>query len=912
VQISHALRYAAAEITVPPIISVQTNPADTAEHTPMMRQYLGLKAEHPDSLLFYRMGDFYELFFDDARRAADLLDITLTSRGHSAGQPIPMCGVPFHAVDGYLARLVKLGERIAICEQIGDPETSRGPVERRVQRIVTPGTLVEEALLGEQNDSVLAAVHGNSRAIGIALLNLSRSTLEVMELPTSGDPIAPLRRHDIGEVLVSGSGLLDRIGGQLNATPLRLFNVPMAGNTSDAQESAVVHDTSVAPNTPSELLLRALGWPDLGTLNLDPDSPAIDAAVMALRYAEHAHAGRAIRIDSCRRVLDSDHVLVDSNSRRNLEVDTRGDGSTTNTLFSLWDTTSTAMGRRLLRNWLTTPLRSQDSARLRQHAVSSLLANNPGELRRVLKRCGDMERITTRISLRSASPRDLARLAISLSLLPEAMASIHAIDSPLLQQLRTQTPDCSAEAMLLARAIIENPPATIREGGAIAPGFDTELDQLRSLNEDAGLWLQALEQRERERTGIASLKVGYNRIHGYYIELGRTSIVPPADYIRRQTLKNAERYIVPELKAFEDQALTAKARALSREKSLYATLLDDLALQQVRLRQVALTLASLDVLACFAERSSALGLSEPTFSVLPGLEIHDGWHPVVASRLRTPFIRNDLVLGPDRRMLVITGPNMGGKSTFMRQSALIAILAYAGSHVPAVSARLGPIDRIHTRIGAADDLSEGRSTFMVEMIETANILNHATEQSLVLLDEVGRGTSTYDGLAIAWAAARYLADRIRALTLFATHYFELTALAGESDGVANVHLAATEHRGDIVLLHNVMPGPASQSYGVQVAKLAGVPAAVVRRAREHLAELERKARPAPQPQGDLFASAAPDPGHDQANQRETENALAIRDELANISPDTLSPREALDLIYRWRLLLSTDPKTPLE
>ena len=866
----------------------------------MMRQYLGLKADHPDSLLFYRMGDFYELFFDDAKRAADLLDITLTSRGHSAGQPIPMCGVPFHAVDGYLSRLVKLGERIAICEQIGDPETSRGPVERRVQRIVTPGTLVEEALLGEQSDSVLAAVHCNATTIGIALLNLSRSALEVIELPGSGDLIQPLRRHDISEVLVSASGLLERIGGQLNGTPLRLFDVPMAGTSFGAQD------------TPIGSLLRALGWPDLGTLNLDPDSPAIDAALMAIRYAEHAHAGRAIQIDSCRRVQDSDHLLVDSNSRRNLEVDTRGDGSTTNTLFSLWDTTRTAMGRRLLRTWLTTPLRSQDSARLRQHAVSSLQANNPEELRRVLKRCGDMERITTRIGMRSASPRDLARLAISLSLLPEVLASISAIDSPLLQQLRAQTPDCSAQALLLAKAIIENPPATIREGGAIAPGFDAELDQLRSLNEDAGHWLQALEQRERERTGIASLKVGYNRIHGYYIELGRTSIAPPADYIRRQTLKNAERYIVPELKAFEDQALTAKARALGREKSLYATLVDNLALQQVRLRQAAHTLASLDVLACFAERASALGLAEPTFSALPGLEIHDGWHPVVASRLRAPFIRNDLVLGPDRRMLVITGPNMGGKSTFMRQSALIAILAYAGSHVPAVSARLGPIDRIHTRIGAADDLSEGRSTFMVEMIETANILNHATEQSLVLLDEVGRGTSTYDGLAIAWAAARYLADRIRALTLFATHYFELTALAGESDGVANVHLAATEHRGDIVLLHNVVPGPASQSYGVQVAKLAGVPAAVVRRAREHLAELERKARPGPGPQGDLFAPSPSESAANQSNQRETENALAIRDELANISPDTLSPRQALDLIYRWQLLLSTDPETPLE
>jgi len=866
----------------------------------MMRQYLGLKAEHPDSLLFYRMGDFYELFFDDAKRAADLLDITLTSRGHSAGQPIPMCGVPFHAVDSYLSRLVKLGERIAICEQIGDPETSRGPVERRVQRIVTPGTLVEEALLGEQSDSVLAAVHGNATSIGIALLNLSRSALELFELPVSGDVAQPLRRHDISEVVVTDPAMLERIGEHLNDTPLRLFNAPTPDTVSQVQD------------TPAGLLMRALGLTDLSTLNLIPGSPVFDAAAMAIRYAEHAHAGRPIQIDSCRRVHDSDHLLIDSNSRRNLEVDTRGDGSTTNTLYSLWDTTRTPMGRRLLRRWLTQPLRSQDSARLRQHAVASLLANNPEELRRVLKRCGDLERITTRISLRSASPRDLARLAISLSLLPTVLACIADIDSPLLQELRAQTPDCRAEAELLAKAIIENPPATIREGGALAPGFDAELDQLRSLNEDAGLWLQALEQRERERTGIASLKVGYNRIHGYFIELGRTTIAPPADYIRRQTLKNAERYIVPELKAFEDQALTARARALGREKSLYATLVDNLALQQVRLRHVAQTLATLDVLACFAERSSALGLAEPAFSILPGLEIRDGWHPVVASRLRAPFIRNDLILGPDRRMLVITGPNMGGKSTFMRQSALIAILAYAGSHVPAVSARLGPIDRIHTRIGAADDLSEGRSTFMVEMIETANILNHATEQSLVLLDEVGRGTSTYDGLAIAWAAAHYLADRIRALTLFATHYFELTALVSESDGVANVHLAATEHRGEIVLLHNVLPGPASQSYGVQVAKLAGVPATVIRRAREHLAELEARARSVPQPQGDLFVPLIPERPSDQSIRLETENVLAIRDELANISPDALSPREALDLIYRWRLLLSTDLETPLE
>lgn len=860
-----------------------------AEHTPMMRQYLGIKAEHPDCLLFYRMGDFYELFFDDARRAAELLDITLTARGQSAGTPIPMAGVPWHAVDGYLARLVKLGVKIAICEQIGDPETSKGPVERRVQRIVSAGTLVEESLLADASDSTLAALTENAAGCGMAVLNLARGAMEVVEAATRDALISHVRRAEPSEIVVGSQPLLLAIRAQIEATGLQLADPPAVRGSDRVRE-----------------VTEALGVASLEGYGLSVDSPVIDAMQLALAYARRAHT-RDIRIDIVRRIDPDEYVQLDPGARRNLEIDSRPDGSQTNTLLSLWDTTRTAMGTRLLRRWLVQPLRSQVNARERQNAVAMLVGLDPEPLRSLLRNVADVERITGRIVLGSASPRDLSRLGQTLLLLKPLRALLDSVDAPLIRRLLDSLPACQHEAELLARALAPEPPAVIRDGGVIAAGFDGELDRLRSIDNDAGDWLAALERRERERTGLPSLKVGYNRVHGFYIELGRSGITPPIDYIRRQTLKNAERYITPELKAFEDQALTAKAKALQREKSLYAELVETLASSHSEFRQVAEVLSSLDVLACFAERALTLNLVEPTFTPVPGIHIEGGWHPVVASRLRAPFVHNDIDLDPHRRMLVITGPNMGGKSTYMRQTALIAILACAGSQVPARAAVIGPLDRIFTRIGAGDDLAEGRSTFMVEMIETANILNNATECSLVLLDEIGRGTSTYDGLAIAWGTARHLAEKIRALTLFATHYFELTRLAASTDGVANVHLTATEHRGEIVLLHAVAPGPASQSYGIQVARLAGVPAPVIRRAREHLEQLEHAPKRSDHPQGDLFS-----PPVAPIVPTVPEEKLEVLDALEAIDPDTITPREAHALIYRLKALLSTAGATPLE
>ncbi|MBM4203258.1 MAG: DNA mismatch repair protein MutS [Gammaproteobacteria bacterium] len=857
----------------------------------MMRQYLGIKAEHPDCLLFYRMGDFYELFFEDARKAAELLEITLTQRGQSAGQPIPMCGVPYHSVDGYLARLVKLGIRVAICEQVGDPETSKGPVERRVQRIVSAGTLVEESLLAESGDSSLAAVCERNGQFGLAVLSIASAHAEVVSTDRREELLLHLKRAEASEVLVQPESLLLSLRAAGFGQSMELAT---GGHTPWAISTARVQE--------------ALGVATLEGFGIQPESVVVEALDLGLAYARRAYS-RLVRIDTLCRIDTNDVILLDAAARRNLEIDSRPDGTTNNTLLALWDTTRTPMGRRLIRRWLVQPHRSQTEARQRQAAVTTLIEVDPELLRRTLRLCADVERITSRITLGSASPRDLSKLGETLALLPEIRAALEKLDAPLLQAQLHSLPDCADDASLLRRAIVESPPAVIREGGVIAPGFDAELDRLRSLDADAGAWLSELESRERERTGYATLKVGYNRVHGYYIELGHSAATPPPDYMRRQTLKNAERYITPELKAFEDQALTAKARALQSERALYAELVETLATAHSRFRRVGEVLATVDVLACFAERALALDLCVPTYSPLPGLRIENGWHPVVASRLQTPFIRNGIDLDSTRRMLVITGPNMGGKSTFMRQTALIVILAYAGSRVPATAASLGPVDRIFTRIGAGDDLAEGRSTFMVEMIETATILNNATAQSLVLLDEIGRGTSTYDGLALAWGTARHLAERIRALTLFATHYFELTSMAGEVDGVQNAHLTATEHRGEIILLHSVAPGPASQSYGIQVARLAGVPPLVVRTAQEYLDRLERSVVYTDKPQGDLFAAAAkPAP---EAASWPAEH-LAILDELAALDPDALSPRDALALVYRLRGLLSTDRDTPLE
>ncbi|HEY6600119.1 MAG TPA: DNA mismatch repair protein MutS [Pseudomonadales bacterium] len=836
------------------------------DHTPMMQQYLRIKAEHADTLLFYRMGDFYELFYDDAKRAAKLLDITLTARGQSAGAPIPMCGVPHHSATGYLVRLVRLGESVAICEQIGDPATAKGPVERRVERIVTPGTLTEEALLDATGDSRLAGICAANGRFGIAWLDLASGRFYVTEVTNDTALRTELARIKPTEILLPDDARLATI---------------CAGLAFCRTRDGLEFDVDLARAT----LTRHFGTHDLRGFGCESLTLALGAAAAVLSFAKATHCQSLDFIDGLTRVLPDACVVLDAATRRNLEIDERIDGSREHTLFALLDTTRTPMGSRLLRDTLNAPSRDNASVLARQSAVAMVLTMHAdASLAKPLQDIGDLARVLTRIALRTAPPRDLARLRDALRALPHVRAAIEPLDNALLRDLQHALGDFSTLAELLARALAEELPASLRDGGVIAGGYDAELDTLRDASNNAGQWLIDLEARERARTGISSLRVGYNRVHGYYLESNRAGAAAvPADYTRRQTLKNAERYITPELKAFEDAALTGQSKALARERLLYDGLLDAINRESAPLRRCAKALAEIDMIASMAERARRLNLVAPTLSTEPGFYIEAGRHPIVEHAQSAPFIANDLTLDDSRRMLIVTGPNMGGKSTYMRQAALIVLLAYTGSFVPAKSARIGPVDRIFTRIGAADDLSGGRSTFMVEMSEAANILHNATPHSLVLLDEIGRGTSTYDGLALAWACASYLARELRAFTLFATHYFELTALADELPGIANVHLAATEHRQQIVFLHAVREGPASQSYGIQVARLAGVPNAVLGTARRKLEELEaRAAAGGATPQTDLFSVRERNP---------------LRDRLATLDPDSISPRDAQALLF---------------
>jgi DNA mismatch repair protein MutS len=848
-----------------------------SNHTPMMQQYLRIKSEHPDELLFYRMGDFYELFYDDAARAAELLDITLTSRGQSAGQPIPMCGVPYHSADGYLARLVKLGVTVAICEQIGDPATSKGPVERQVVRVVTPGTLTDDALTDGARDSLLMGINGHGDGFAVAFLNLSSGQLQTGFIADPAGLSAELARMGPSEILT------DRERDD-QGVPTRVLD-PLAFDGSLGLKQ----------------LTRHFGTSDLTGFGLDDASPLIGVTAAVLEYARQTQCQDLTYIDRLT-VLEVDTVVaLDAHSRRNLEIDRRLDGSEDATLYALFNTSRTPMGARLLRRWLNAPSRNTAQVQDRQHGVGALIAAEYEALRTLLREVGDMERVVSRVALGSASPRDLGRLRTALLQFPGIRNLLPAGDSAA-TRLGASLVDFETVTDLLGRALVDSPPATIREGGAIRRGYNAPFDELTDLTENSAAWLAQLEAKERERTGISNLKVGYNRVHGYYIETSRSSdaAIPP-EYVRRQTLKNAERYITPELKTFEDKALTARAKALALEKSLFAELLEALQGSIGPLRSAAAAAAELDVLTTFAERAVALNLTAPELDDRPGVEIQGGWHPVVKARSDEPFVPNDLTLSGERRMLIITGPNMGGKSTFMRQAALIVLLARTGSFVPASAARIGAVDRIFTRIGASDDLTGGRSTFMVEMTETANILHNATDSSLVLLDEIGRGTSTYDGLALAWATAGYLARRTRAFTLFATHYFELTALADELPATFNVHLAATEHSGAIVFLHSVQPGPASQSYGIQVARLAGVPAAVLASARERLQALEQIQADRDPHQPDLFN---PETVVSSGLSEETGPAAVLLAELENVDPDALTPRQALELIYALKSLSS--------
>jgi DNA mismatch repair protein MutS len=889
--------------------TVESDPGSAGgeKHTPMMVQYLRIKAEYPTTLVFYRMGDFYELFFDDAEKASRLMGITLTQRGSSNGSPIKMAGIPFHSVDQYLVKLIKLGESVAICEQIGDPATSKGPVERKVVRVITPGTLTDSDLLPEKSERPLLAVNlaaskqRKTVTVGLAWLSMASGALKLMEFSAEPAVLEARLKQE-----------LERIS-------------PAETLIGDSEEAAYSHILSGKPTTvpdwhfdqPSgqKALLDQLSVATLNGFGAEGMSAAIGAGGALLRYAQSTQGKglqhvRALTVES-----ESEFIGLDASTRRNLEltetIRAQDASALAPTLFSLLDHCRTAMGSRLLRHWLHHARRDQKVARARHAAINALMRTDAcSGLSATLAAVPDIERITTRIALLSARPRDLAGLRGGLQQLGSlrnyvAMCSRDA-DAPLLLDLHDALATPTECLDLLERSIMLEPAAMVRDGGVIARGFDADLDELRGLSENAGQFLIDLETRERARTGIANLRVEYNKVHGFYIEVthGQTDKVPD-DYRRRQTLKNAERYITPELKAFEDKALSAQERALSREKFLYEQLLQDLSPHIVTLQAIAHALAQLDTLVALADHAARNNWCAPQLVTEPTIVIEQGRHPVVENQIER-FIANDCAFTAERKLLLITGPNMGGKSTFMRQVALITLLAYVGSFVPATSATIGPIDRIFTRIGAADDLAGGRSTFMVEMTESASILNNATENSLVLMDEVGRGTSTFDGLALAWAIAKHLIDATRSFTLFATHYFELTQLPEVHPTASNVHLSAVEHKDSIVFLHAVQAGPASQSYGLQVAQLAGVPTPVIRAARKHLAALETQSVQTT-PQFDLFSAPAradEDDAHAHAASSAAANpvAQAVADALADIDPDAMTPRQALDALYRLKQL----------
>jgi DNA mismatch repair protein MutS len=853
----------------------------------MMQQYLRIKAQHPDVLLFYRMGDFYEMFYDDARRAAQLLDIALTQRGASAGAPIPMAGVPAVTLDSYLAKLVRKGESVAICEQRGEPGKTKGPMEREVVRIVTPGTVTDEALLDERRDNLLASVCGSAGRFGLAWLDLSAGRFSVMELAGPAEIDAEIERLRPAEILAPD-------GAQ-----------PVLGKAADRDRPWRLRPPwHFDTESSSRALAEQFRTRDLAGFGCADKPLAIAAAGALLAYVRETQKSALPHLLSITTEERDAALIMDPATRRNLELDESLAGKPELTLAGVFDHTATAMGARLLRRWLHRPLRDHATLRIRYHAVATLIeAARHVALADGLRAIGDLERILARVALRSARPRDLAQLRAALAALPSLRQSLCSIleqtPSPLLQQLTTELSDHQDEHAVLARALVESPPHFLRDGGVIAPGYDAELDELRLLGSNTEQFLVDLERRERERSGLSSLKLGFNRVQGFFIEVNRSQADRvPAEYLRRQTVKSAERFITPELKSFEDKVLGARDRALAREKDLYEALLELLTARLADLQQTTAALAQIDVLTCFAERATALDCAQPELVAYPMLRIEQGRHSVVERASREPFIPNDLCFDDARRMLIITGPNMGGKSTYMRQTALIVILAHIGCFVPAKRAVLGPLDRIFTRIGASDDLAGGRSTFMLEMTETANILNNATDQSLVLMDEVGRGTSTFDGLSLAWACAAFIAAKIRAFTLFATHYFELTSLATEAPGVANVHVEAVEHGDKLVFLHSVKEGPANQSYGLQVAALAGIPKSVTAQARRYLTELERERdalRSSASPQTELALFVAP---RAEAPPLESPVLEALR----SIDPNSMSPREALDALFRLQQL----------
>ncbi|WP_299011462.1 DNA mismatch repair protein MutS [uncultured Shewanella sp.] len=843
------------------------------KHTPMMRQYLTLKAQHPDMLLFYRMGDFYELFYDDAKNASQQLGISLTARGKSGGNSIPMAGIPYHAVEGYLAKLVQQGTSVAICEQVGDPATSKGPVERKVVRIVTPGTLTDEALLQEKQDNLLAALYQGKTGYGYATLDVASGRFVIAELVDKAALETELQRTHPAEILYSED--FDE-----------LYLIENYRGTRRRPEWEFDFDTSY------RLLLEQFKTKDLHGFGLGDAKLSLQAAGCLMQYVKDTQRTAMPHINAIIRFNQDDSIILDAATRRNLELTQNLQGGQDNTLASIIDNTATAMGSRMLQRWIHQPLRHHSAIKSRQNAVAELIETQVSEaLFTQLKTLGDIERITARLALRNARPRDFARLRDALRLLPDLQQTLKQMNASHLQYLSCTIGEFPEELDLLERAIVDNPPMLIRDGGVIRTGYNADLDEWRNLSEGATDYLAQLEAREKEQTGCTTLKVGYNRVHGYYIEISRReSDLVPLNYQRRQTLKNTERYIIPELKEHEDKVLSSQGKALAIEKQLWEDLFEQLQPKIHELQAFATAAAELDVLNNFSERAQTLNYACPELTENTGIHIAAGRHPVVEQVSQNPFIANPVTLNHQRKMLIVTGPNMGGKSTYMRQVALITLLAHIGSYVPAQAAQIGPIDRIFTRIGASDDLASGRSTFMVEMTETANILHNATPQSLVLMDEIGRGTSTYDGLSLAWSAAEYLAKTIQAMSLFATHYFELTQLPEQLDNVENVHLDAVEHGDTIAFMHAVQEGPASRSYGLQVAALAGVPASVIHTAKNKLHQLESREQTGSSAHQ---APLAPLP----------EVAPSVLSEtLSQINPDDFSPKQALECLYQLKQL----------
>ncbi|EJG0411799.1 DNA mismatch repair protein MutS [Vibrio parahaemolyticus] len=848
------------------------------KHTPMMQQYLKLKAENPEILLFYRMGDFYELFYDDAKRASQLLDISLTKRGSSAGEPIPMAGVPFHAVEGYLAKLVQLGESVAICEQIGDPATSKGPVERKVVRIVTPGTVTDEALLSERLDNLIAAIYHHNGKFGYATLDVTSGRFQLTEPETEEAMMAELQRTAPRELLFPE-----------DFEPVHLMSNRNGNRRRPVWEFEL--------DTAKQQLNQQFGTRDLVGFGVEHAALGLCAAGCLIQYVKDTQRTALPHIRSLTFDRQDHSVILDAATRRNLEITQNLAGGTDNTLAAVLDHCSTPMGSRMLKRWLHQPMRCIDTLNNRLDAIGEI--KDQGlftDLQPTLKQIGDIERILARLALRSARPRDMARLRHAMQQLPELESLTASLTHPYLVKLAQFAAPIDEVCELLERAIKENPPVVIRDGGVIAEGYNEELDEWRKLADGATEYLEKLEADERERHGIDTLKVGYNAVHGFFIQVsrGQSHLVPP-HYVRRQTLKNAERYIIPELKEHEDKVLNSKSKALALEKKLWEELFDLLMPHLEQMQNLASAVSQMDVLQNLAERADSLDYCRPTLVKDAGIHIQAGRHPVVEQVTSDPFIANPIELSPSRKMLIITGPNMGGKSTYMRQTALIALMAHIGSYVPAESAQIGSLDRIFTRIGASDDLASGRSTFMVEMTETANILHNATKNSLVLMDEIGRGTSTYDGLSLAWASAEWLATQIGAMTLFATHYFELTELPNLLPNLANVHLDAVEHGDSIAFMHAVQEGAASKSYGLAVAGLAGVPKTVIKNARTKLSQLEQLGQ----------ASDSPRPSTvDVANQLSLiPEPSEIEQALSNIDPDDLTPRQALEELYRLKKML---------